>query len=187
MKCSSVWNSIGKVIFIATISLCGCSSGPTIRSHVDPNADLSKFRTFGFYDPSAAGQYTTLLARHFQDAISREMTARGYSRVDAPDLLINIHLQARDKVQVTQTPATYYGWRRGYRWAGVPYETDVRSYTEGTLNIDVVDRARNELVWEGVVVGRIKEKSLQNPEPAVNAVVTQIFEHYPARVGGSAP
>jgi hypothetical protein len=72
MKRSSVWNSIRQVVLIATISLYGCSSGPTIRSHVDPNADLSRFRSFGFYGPSATGQYAILLTRQFQNAISRE-------------------------------------------------------------------------------------------------------------------
>jgi len=33
-------------------------------------------------------------------------------------------------LSVSTSPATYYGWRRGYRWAASPYQdTEVRSYS----------------------------------------------------------
>ena len=175
------------MVMVTALALVGCAaSGPTIRSDVDPRADFSSFRTFGFYPITAPAGYSGFIARYLEEAISREMIARGYTRAEAADLMINFHIQARDAVEVTQTPATYYGWRTGYRWGAVPYETNVRQYTEGTLNVDLVDRARGQLVWAGVAVGRVKQKSLDDPQPAINAVIAQIFERYPARVGQAA-
>ena len=169
---------------LAALALVGCAaSGPTIRTDVDPQAQLSSYRTFGFYPASTPAGYSGFIARYLEEAITREMTTRGYTRADAADLMINYHLQAQDAVEVTQTPATYYGWRSAYRWGGMPYETNVRQYTEGTLNIDLVDRGRGQLVWAGVAVGRVKQQSLKDPQPAINAVVAQIFERYPARAG----
>lgn len=169
-----------RILGVVVMLLAACTTGPTIRSHVDPTADLSRFRSFGFY--SAQGQsYASFLSRYIESAVADEMLARGYVRSDTPDLLINFHVQSKDKVQVTQTPTAYYGWRRGYGWGGGGYETDVRQYKEGTLNIDIVDRARNQLVWEGVAVGRIQSKSMDDPQPAIKVVVAQVFERYPAR------
>lgn len=187
MKRALIDRSILTLALTSLFALAGCaSSGPTIRTDVDPNAQFSGYRTFGFYETATPAGYSSFITRHFQEAISREMTARGYARADAADLMINFHIQARDAVEVTQTPATYYGWRGAYRWGGMPYETNVRKYTEGTLHIDAVDRARSQLVWAGVAVGRIRQKALDDPQPAINAVVTQIFERYPARAGESA-
>ena len=172
-----------KIFCVAVMSLVGCATGPTIRTHVDPTADLSRFTSFGFY--SQGQTYSSFVSRYIESSVADEMLARGYVRSDTPDLLINFHVQTQDKVQVTQTPTGggYYGWRRGYAWGGPygGYETDVRQYKEGTLNIDIVDRPRNQLVWEGVAVGRIKTKSMDDPPPAIKAVVAQIFEKYPGR------
>jgi hypothetical protein len=186
MKRSNNWR-FALMVTVAAVTLVGCmTSGPTIRSDVDARADFSGYRTFGFYPVTAPAGYSSFVARYLEEAIAREMTARGYTRGDAADLMINFHIQARDAIQVTRTPATYYGWRAAYRWGAVPYETNVRQYTEGTLNIDLVDRARTQLVWAGVAVGRVKQQSLDNPQPAIDAVVAQIFERYPARAAPAA-
>lgn len=172
------------MFMLAAPALVGCAaSGPTIRSDVDPGAEFSSFRTFGFFPASTPAGYSSFISQYLQEAISRELTARGYTLADTADLMVNFHIQARDAVEVTQTPATYYGWRSAYRWGAMPHETNVRQYTEGTLNIDLVNRSRGELVWAGVAVGRIKQQSLKDPQPAINAVVAQIFERYPARAG----
>lgn len=172
-----------RILSVVVMLLAACTTGPTIRSHVDPTADLSRFRSFGFF--SAQGQsYASFLSRYIESAVADEMLARGYVRSDTPDLLINFHVQSKDKVQVTQTPTAYYGWRRGYAW-GSAHTTDVRQYKEGTLNIDIVDRARNQLVWEGVAVGRIQSKSMDDPQPAIKTVVAQVFERYPARASAA--
>lgn len=186
MKPRNTRQSVLMFVF-ATLGLVGCAaSGPSIRTDVDPQAEFSGYRTFGFYPAETPEGYSGFIARYLEEAISRELTTRGYTRADAADLMVNYHLQARDAVEVTQTPATYYGWRSAYRWGGMPQETNVRQYTKGTLNIDLVDRTRGQLVWAGVAVGRVKEQSLDNPQPAIDAVVAQIFERYPARAGQAA-
>jgi hypothetical protein len=173
-----------RMLGVVVVILAACTTGPTIRTHVDPTTDLSRFRSFGFYSEQSAS-YASFLSRYIESAVADEMVARGYVRSDTPDLLINFHVQTQDKVQVTQTPTAYYGWRRGYGWAGGGYQTDVRQYKEGTLNIDLVDRSRNQLVWEGVAVGRVQTKSMDDPQPAIKAVVAQVFAEYPARPTGT--
>ncbi len=172
-------------LILVLLVVAGCSTGPTIRSHVDPSTDVSRYRTFGFYDAAVTGQsgYATFLSTYIQNAVGEQMRLRGYLPSENPELLINFHLQTADKVRVDSTPApAYYGWRRGYGWgSGMAYETEVSTYTQGTLNIDVVDRQQNRLLWEGVAVGRIRQKAVDNPEPVVNAVVAKIFEKYPGR------
>lgn len=169
---------------LAALALVGCAaSGPKIQSDVDPQAQFTDYRTFEFYPITTPAGYSGFIARYLEEAIVSEMTKRGYKRADGADLMINVHLQAHDAVQVTQTPTTYYGWRSAYRWGAMPSETNVRQYTEGTLNIDLVDRERRQLVWAGVAVGRVKPQGLKDPEPAINAVVAQIFESYTVRAG----
>jgi hypothetical protein len=175
------------VLFAIVVAalVCACaSSGPKVRSEAAPGADFSKYRTFGFY-PAVSGQdaaYSTFIAQYLREAISREMQSRGYRLAENPDLLLNFNVLAKDKVSVTQSPGGYYGYRRGLygAWGGA-YQTDVRQYTEGTLNVDVVDSAARQLLWEGVAVGQIREEALKNPQPAIDSVISQIFATFPGR------
>ena len=50
---------------------------------------------------------------------------------------------------------------------GMGYETRVDQYTEGTLNIDVVDAATKKLVWEGAIAGRLSDQEVRNMEKTV--------------------
>jgi hypothetical protein len=165
---------------LAMLVLGGCESGPSIRSFPSPHADLSAYRSYNFSENADTDASSSDVAKYLRVALEREMQSRGYRRSDSPDLLVNFHLQTEDKLTVSTSPASYYGWRGGYHWAANPVRDDeITSYTEGTLNVDLIDRARNELVWEGVAIGRIKDQALENPEPAVAAVIAQIFQQYP--------
>ena len=109
---------------------------------------------------------------------------------DDPDLLVNFFTESKEKVQSTTTAGPgvggYYGWRTGYYgvWGG--YETRVTQYTEGTLVIDLIDARRNQLVWEGIAVDRVREDTRRNPQNAVDQVVAQVFAEFPWRAGARA-
>ena len=63
--------------------------------------------------------------------------------------------------------------------ADVADPTYVTQYKEGTLNIDVVDAARRQLVWEGVVTDSVTQKTLDNVQAAVDTAVAAAFSKYP--------
>jgi len=178
---------LGRVLgALLLLTLAGCASGPRIRTNQDPAVDLAAFRTYNFEPQLGTDRpgYTSLLSQYLKTATSRELEARGYRRSDDPDMLVNFYVQTREKVQTTTSPSGpsyggYYGYRRGYYdvWGG--YETRTTQYTEGTLNIDIVDARRRQLAWEGVAVGRVREETLENPQPRIDAVVAQIFEQFP--------
>jgi hypothetical protein len=181
------------VLIAAVLLLSACASGPKIQTNYDPSVDFSTYRTYGFFSPmSIEGEnYSTIYGAVFREAIGREMEARGYARSDEPDLVINVSASLQDKIQVTQTSAApyhggYYGYRAGYYdpWGGYGWntQTHVNQYTEGTVNVDVVDRAQKRMVWEGVAIGRLKE-NLTNEEvrERISNGVASMFEEYPFR------
>lgn len=176
---------------IVAAGLGGCASGPTIRVDKDPKANLTAYRTFGFFEPVATDQagYSTLITARLKAATRRELEARGYAYEEAnPDLRINFNLNVAEKTEVRSSPSMtvgygYYGYRAGMygAWTGYPYDVRTTNYKQGTLTIDVVDAGRKALVWQGVAEGRISKKAMQNPAPAVDAAVTQILATFPSR------
>ncbi|MDH4049716.1 MAG: DUF4136 domain-containing protein [Gammaproteobacteria bacterium] len=187
---------IALALVVTTVS--ACSSGGSIRSDYDREADFSMYRTYDFMEgagPDREG-YESLFTKYMITAITLEMDNRGYRRSDAPDLLVNFNAVLQEKTKVTQisTPPLsggYYGYRRGIYnpWVGYGYatQTNVSQYTEGTLNIDIVDARKMQLVWEAVGVGRITEKKLENLEDTVKEAVPKFFANYPFRAGDPLP
>ncbi len=173
-----------------TALLAGCASGPTIRSNTDPQANLSSYRTYGFVAPLGTDRagYSTIVSEQLKAAVRRELEARGYTYAqDNPQLLVNFNAKLDDKLRVDTTPTAsiavgrgYYGYRGGFYSAWPAYETSVDQYTQGTLNIDVVDAAQKRLVWEGVAVGRVTQKTRENLGAAIDATVAEIFKKFPA-------
>ena len=173
--------------------LAACASGPTIKSDFDRSVDFSQYETFGFFSPlSIEGpNYSTIYGSVFREAITREMVARGYTQSDSPDLLINVSARLQDKTRVTTTSDPfpsygYYGYRRGFYdpWYGYGYgtTTHVSQYTEGTVNIDIVDAKAKKMVFEGVGIGRVKpDRSNEEVRQAINSGVAKMFEGYPGR------
>lgn len=180
---------------IAALALAACSTAPQIKSDYSPNADFGKYRSFGFVAKPGTdrGGYESLTTQYLKSAVQREMTARGYDfRPESPDLLVNFNARLQERVDVSPAPPMpmgYYGYRGGYYapWPGYGFYNDVYTYTEGTLNVDVVDRVRNQLVWEGVAVGTVNNPDRYKTPAAIDSTVGLIFQKYPFRAGDPTP
>ncbi len=179
------------------LALAGCASGPSVRALADPQANFAVYRSFGFASPLGTdrGGYQSVVSDALKTAARRELNARGLSESATPDLIVNFNAQLADKTRVTTTPAPmmgagigrypwgpgYYGYRAGL-YAPFPLyqdQTTVTNYQEGTLNIDIADAAKKQLVWEGVVVGKVNGKALDNLPAAIDSAVTQAFAKFP--------
>jgi hypothetical protein len=191
---SDLVKSARNVMFaVVAITLSACSSGPTIESDYDHTVDFSQFKTYAYFNPMGIENpnYSSIYGSIFRSAISREMESRGYVMSDNPDLMINVSGRLQDKTKVTTTSdpymgGGYYGYRRGAygTWGGYGHgtQTHVSNYTEGTINVDMVDRDEKRMVWEGVAVGRVNDKNTPDETRAnINAGITEMFANYPFR------
>lgn len=169
---------------------CATTSGPKTRIDYDKSADFSVYRTYGFPKETGTdrGGYSTLVTSYLKSAMSTAMEARGYKySEDHPDLLVNFFMNTRERTEIRPMASAslgygYYGYRYGLYNAWPMYDEDrTVTYKVGTLNIDIVDAEKKQLVWEGVAEGRVTEEELQNPKVAINGVVTELMRQYPGR------
>jgi hypothetical protein len=186
------------LLLVITFALMtACASSTKIQSDYDRSVDFSQFKTYGYYSPMGIENpnYSSLLGQMFRDAIDAQMKPRGYVLSDNPDLLINVSARLEDKTKVTTTSnpgygygggGGYYGYRGGMYdpWGGYGYgnSTHVSQYTEGTVNVDMVDIGQKRMVWEGVAIGRVNDKN-DNLRQDVMDGVAEMFQNYPFRAG----
>ena len=113
-----------------------------------------------------------------------QMISKGYRYSNNPDLWVNFNTYTKEKIQDLSDvmPHPYYDFRHDYGvWGNYPhYETRIEQYTEGTLNIDVIDKSNKKLLWEGIAVGRLNKRTLDNLEEKINQAVALIFEKFPS-------
>jgi Domain of unknown function (DUF4136) len=184
---------------LTCLALSACANLPQVRASYDRSADFTQYKTFAFLSPLATDRdgYQSLISQSLKAATQREMEARGL-RIDnsAPQLLINFNAALIDKTRVSKSPVLvsgglgfygggFYGYRRGVYtlWPQYVEQTVVFNYKEGTLNIDVIDAARKQLVWEGVVTdSSVTQQEMADLPASLSAAVKAAFASYPAQV-----
>jgi len=181
---------------IAMATLAACASGPTIRANTDASANLSSYKTYTFAEQPGTDRqgYSTPITSYFKESVRREMDARGYKFVEGgtADLLVNFNANARENVDIRSTPGAtygYYGYRSGmyggfYGAGAVAPEVETVRYRVGTANVDVVDMAKKQLVWEGIAEARLTDKMMKDPRTAIAAVIAEMFLQFPGRAAG---
>jgi len=164
----------------------GCSS-INVNTDFDPTA-LPRVASYESYTwlPHPSGddvRDNALLEGRVIRAVEAALGAKGYQAVQSgADFLIGWHVGLQDQVDVDRINTYYgYGWNR-WRAGGGVWTSDsyVDEYTQGTLILDVVDRASNELVWRGAAEGRIDaDASPDERERTVRDAVNMILEQFP--------
>ncbi len=184
MKCNVSW------VAAAALALAGCATTAArdITVDYDHSADLTSYRTYGF--PNQVGTdragYSTLVTGYFKDAVNREMQKRGYVYDEKdPDLLVNFFSNVREVTDARTTPRVYlgygyYSYRYGLYGGWPLYDEDVNAvrYKVGTVNLDIVDGERMQLIWGGVAEGRITQADMKNPRVAIDAAVAELFQRF---------
>lgn len=177
----------------ALAMIAGCASTPNTISNVAPGTDFSGYSTFGFLDDLATDKenYESLESSFLKVAVAQELDLRGFSYSESPDLLVNFYIHTKEKIRSTTVPSmdAYYGWRDPFYdpWGGYGgYETRIDQYTEGTLNIDIVDASSNKLIFEGAVAGRVTDHAIRNLEQTIDEAVRAIMMDFPVAPGGGS-
>lgn len=166
-------------VFLLLI-LASCSS-VSVYSDYDKNVDFASYKTYAFFKPGIDKvEISDLDKRRILHAIDTEMQAKGFTKSENPDLLVNIFTKSREQVSVNQFSA---GWGYGWGWGWNPYmmyggQTTVSTSTEGTLFIDLIDAKRKEMIWQGEGVATLT-KNVDKKDAKVAEIVNKVLAQYP--------
>ena len=186
----------GALIAAVALLFSGCASTPNTFANADPAIDFSQYKTFGYFPTLSTDQanYASLVSSFLKVAVAQEMDKRGLANDEEnPQLLINFYINTQEKIQSRTMPTAggYYDYRDPFYdpWGGYGgyggSETRITQYTEGTLNIDVVDAETKKLVWEGSIVGRLSDKDLKSMEKTVDEAVEAVMKGFPIAAAGT--
>lgn len=161
--------------------LASCSS-VRVNYDYDKKATFENYKTYAYHKSGIDKvEISDLDKRRILYAIDEQLAAKGFSKSETPDVLINFFTKEREQVDVNQFNMGWgYGW--GFGWSPWMWgnNTSVNRYTEGTLTIDIIDAKKKELIWqgqgEGVLTGNADKK-----DKLINEFVTKILAQYPPK------
>lgn len=167
------------VLFLFMIASCDTVK---VYSDFDNKVDFGQYKTYAFHKSGIDRvEISELDKKRILHAIDTELSKKGMTKSENPDLLINILTKEREEVNVNQYNA---GWGYGWGWGWNPYlwggQNFVTSSTEGTLFIDLIDAKKKELIWEGEGVGYLTQNRKEK-ENQINEFVAKILAQYPPK------
>jgi hypothetical protein len=172
------------LLALSSLVLSSCNS---IKLMVDNDysyeTDFTKYKTYNFLNCEID---TSFVCSEIQDAIRRQMKARGYKVVsDAPGLLVSYSI-IRDRVD-------YKGYFQPSldRWVNHfdgddTYKTQNFHFGGGMILVSLLDADSSRLIWRGYASG-VFNKQVNKPINYYRSVVRNIFDQYPLFAAGEKP
>ena len=138
---------------VAAIALSSAACAPGISVGVNTATDLKPavYRTFTWDLPDQfpAGDprldNNAFFIRELQNAVATELGALGLREAStSADLIVHFHATVRERTDFYETDR-----QAGYDLGGYGPGTHVHQYDEGTILVDVAERATKRAIWRG--------------------------------------
>lgn len=174
---------------VLTIILLQACSGIPVSQDFEQGFDFAGLKTFA-WDANVENQWglagsNELVDRRIRGAIENSFTARQFSQVDSvkADFLVLYNVVVDQRISSSNVSGGVSVGRstRGRHGSiGISTGSQIRTYEQGTLLIDVVDTASDKLVWRGVSSQALPDLSdPQRLTDHINATVVAILEQFP--------
>lgn len=166
------------------LSLTGCN---TIKLMVDNDysydTDFTTYKSYNFLNCEID---TSNICTEIQDAIRRQMKARGYQLTDEkPGLLVSY--------SIIQERVEYKGYYQPSleRWVNKydnedTYKAQNYNFGGGMILVSLLDAKSSRLIWRGYASG-VFNKKINKPINYYRSVVRSIFDQYPLFAAGEKP
>ena len=154
-----------------------------VYTDFDPNAKFDSYSNFMVLEYLKSTPIKESNKKWLHSAINSELTRRGYSENKSPDLLVKVMIKSNTKETTSLTRNDNFYWGSDYYQYGWGINTGVNqikydTQTEGTIIIDIIDREKKELIWQGRASGAAKGDKKLN-EKSINKIIAKIFSTYP--------
>jgi hypothetical protein len=172
------------LLIAGVMFLSGCNSMKLmVDNDYSYDTDFTTYKSYNFLNCEID---TSFICSEIQDAIRRQMKARGYKMVDEkPGLLVSYSI-IREKVG-------YKGYFQPSldRWVNKydmddTYKVQNFNFGGGMILVSLLDANSSQLIWRGYASG-VFDKKVNKPINFYRSVVRSIFDQYPLFAAGEKP
>jgi hypothetical protein len=173
----------GTTLFAAAVLLAvaGSASAQKVNTEFDQSFDFSKIKTF--YAKIATDWGNPIGEKNVLENIQSGLEAKGWQL--APEDQADAEVLINGATQQKHDLNTFYsGMGGGWGWRGMggmgmaSSQTTTRTYTVGTLVVDIYDAKTKQLIWRGTASDEVKAKQEQR-EKQVSKASEKLFKKFP--------
>jgi hypothetical protein len=185
--------------FLTIIFLSSCSSWKYAAEY-DHKADFNQYKTFGLlnWDPQNDKVISPQTKKYILTALKEELESRGYTyKENGADLQVSVFAIVQQETNYAAYQDHYAGYYGpvsvgvgvgsggvgvgviGYGIGTYPYTTYKNDYEVGTVVIDLLDREKKLIVWQGVASGRLTRE--EATEGSVKQSINRLFNDFPKK------
>ena len=173
------------VACILTVALAACSTLSVYTDH-SPAAQFASYRTYSWR--TTPEQVSPLMAQRIVDAVDAQLRAKGWTEVATDgDVALAANVATHQEYDLDHFYGGPYwsdwGWGPGWGAFGGYSSSRVRSYTVGTLAVDMFDNRTRQAIWRGTAENTIKKDPIKATAD-IQMAVAEMFARFPP---GSAP
>jgi hypothetical protein len=178
-----------KLLFlVCALFLIGGSNllAQDVRYNFAQGEDFSKYKTYKWVDLKGVDHANELTEKQIKEAIDTNLATKGLQKVDSDtaDLYIDIQTAVGTEKQFTSYNTGWGygpGWRGGYGGSTTTYGSTSTIYV-GQLGLDMYDRAKKELVWQGTASKTIDPKAKpEKQQKNIKKAVDKLLKNYPPK------
>ena len=166
------------LILILALGLFSCGS-TRVDYDYDEQVNFSQYKTYNFMPDMQAG-ISPLALNRLMDATDAVMQAKGFTKTENPDLLLNIvsseyQAEPQNSVGIGVGGGSYGGGMSV--GAGIPIGGRKQHQT---ITFDLVDASKDMLVWQAISDSNIALNT--NPQDRVTyytKIAQKVFEGFP--------
>ncbi|MBO9718516.1 MAG: DUF4136 domain-containing protein [Pseudoxanthomonas sp.] len=172
-------------IALATLLLASCASSPTVHTDADPSANFSGYRTFTWLAKPDQQGVPPLASQRIVEYVNAQLRAKGWTESASGDVAVVAHVatQQQQSLDTMYSGPMYGGWG-WYGGMGMGSATTrVRTYTVGTLVVDLFDAGTKQAIWRGTASDTVPDDPAKG-DALLRAGIAEMFAGFPP---GSAP
>ena len=170
------------ILVVAVLSLCAATAvAQDVKVDIDSTANFASFKTFGWDKGMVARN--PIISSLIVTAVESELTRRGLTKADNPDLKVAVAAAAGADIQAvgpTWNNAKYQVW------GGYTNPAALMNVITGTLLVDLIDTKKDMSVFRGVATHTLNRSSsaddaadAKSVEKPIKKAVTKMFAKYP--------
>lgn len=179
MRWTCAWS-----LWLLTGLLAACAA-PKVGYDYDASANFGAYHTYtwllGKQEPTGDKRVdNSLVDNRIRAAVSARLQAKGYtiSANGKPDFYVAYHVAVKDRMKGSSTQQ-YIG---DFAYGTFTTISDIHSYNEGDLLVDIVDAGSKQLVWRGAAQAEVDPGMTPKERDArINRVIDDMFAHFPPK------
>lgn len=178
-------------ICLSVVFFISCASIKT-GTHYNEKYFFENYKTFSWaskepivHDKSRALNVSPLTLNIIVASIQDELQEKGYQYVEDTenaDFSLSYTVGSREVFSIESYPVFYrkdWSWYWSGRYHHIN-EWHVKSWTNGTLTVDIFDNKIKEPIWHGWATKAINKKDRKDPSESIRMAVRKIFDDFPS-------